>query len=91
MGVDKPTGGTEFTAMTGYGTLSYDLARPSDNIWNSSQNMGRYSIGSLTGGPFAFLRGGNWFFTTSAGVFTLFLFRPPSDSNSFIGFRCVLR
>ena len=95
MGVDKPTGGFEFTAITGYGTLSYDLVRPSNNTWNSSQNMGRPWLGSVTGGPFAFLRGGGWnnvpAFDNLSGVFTLFLFDPPSFTYTNVGFRCVLR
>jgi formylglycine-generating enzyme required for sulfatase activity len=90
MAVNKPTGGSQFTAMTGYGTLSYDLTRPS-NTWNSTQNMGVYSVGSTTGGPFAFLRGGGWDDTTNAGVFTLILHFTPSTTNNFVGFRCVLR
>jgi formylglycine-generating enzyme required for sulfatase activity len=91
MGVNKPTGGSEFTAMTGYGSLSYDLIRPS-NTWNSTQNMGQYFVGSTTGGPFAFLRGGDWTpNSTDAGVFTLDLTHTPSFTYSSIGFRCVLR
>jgi formylglycine-generating enzyme required for sulfatase activity len=90
MGVDKPTGGSQFTAMTGYGTLSYDLTRPS-NTWNTTQNMGQYFVGSTTGGPFAFLRGGDWNDTTGAGVFTLNLVNAPSSTFSPVGFRCVVR
>jgi hypothetical protein len=89
MGVNKPTGGFQFTAMTGYGTLSYDLTRPS-NTWNFTQNMGVYSVGSTTGGPFAFLRSGS-FVDTSAGVFTLLLDGTPSLTDNSVGFRCVVR
>ena len=90
MGANKPTGGSEFTAMTGYGQLIYDLTRPS-NTGNSSQNMGQYIAGSLTGGPFAFVRGGMFSYTTLAGVFTLSLSDTPADTGSRLGFRCVLR
>ena len=91
MGVDKPTGGIEFTSITGYGSLNYDLIRPSNTAWNTSQNMGQYIPGSLTGGPFAFPRGGFWANTTGAGVFALALAYTPSFTNSSIGFRCVVR
>jgi hypothetical protein len=73
--------------MTGYGTLSYDLTRPS-NTWNTTQNMGQYFVGSTTGGPFAFHRGGFW---SGAGVFSLALDRAPSTVSNVIGFRCVVR
>jgi prepilin-type N-terminal cleavage/methylation domain-containing protein len=90
MGVNKPTGGSQFTAMTGYGTLSYDLTRPS-NTWNSTQNMGQYFVGSTTGGPFAFTRGGDWRNITQAGVFALSLQFTPSNTTDRLGFRCVVR
>jgi prepilin-type N-terminal cleavage/methylation domain-containing protein len=92
MGVDKPTGGAQFTDMTGYGSLSYDLTRPSNSTWNITQNMGQYSAGSTTGEPFAFIRGGNWYSSTDAGVFTLALNNSPSSlPSTTFGFRCVLR
>ncbi|MEY3470707.1 MAG: hypothetical protein RLZZ223_57 [Candidatus Parcubacteria bacterium] len=90
MGSDKPTGGSEFTSITGYGSLRYDLIRPSNNTWNGSQNMGYYFAGSNTGGPFIFLRGGTWDAGTPAGVFTLNLFYTSVWGNN-IGFRCVVR
>jgi hypothetical protein len=95
MGVDKPTGdnefNSEFTAMTGYGTLSYDLTRPSNNIWNSNKNMGRYSSGSTTGGPSSFTRGGQWNDTTNTGVFTLSIWPPSGLTSLYYCFRCVVR
>jgi len=93
MAVNKPTVGNdgEFTSITGYGSLSYDLIRPGNPVWNSSQNMGLYFVGGLTGGPFAFLRGGDWNYTNFAGVFTLDLNATPSSSATRFGFRCVLR
>ena len=98
-GKDQPTGTTpgfnwrQWTAITNYGTLSYDLTRPSNTSWNSSQNMGQiYSDGTSTNTTtFAFRRGGNWADTSSAGVFTLRLGNAPSATLGFIGFRCVLR
>ena len=96
MGVDKPNNSPEafyqqWTIITNFGTLSYDLTRPSNTAWNSSQNMGQYHAGRLTGGPFAFLRGGYWNYSADAGVFALFLNIPPNFFGSHHGFRCVLR
>jgi hypothetical protein len=96
LGQDKPNTSSgnlwqQWTAISNFGTLSYDLTRPSNNAWNSSQNMGQYYAGSLTGGPFAILRGGNWDHTARAGVFALFLGVTPSGAGPNIGFRCVVR
>jgi prepilin-type N-terminal cleavage/methylation domain-containing protein len=100
LGKDQPTGSStgfgwrQYTAITNYGTLSYDLTRPSNPAWNSTQNMGQiYSDGTSSNNTsFAFLRGGAWADTTNAGVFTLYLGNPPSfTAGNFGGFRCVLR
>jgi type IV pilus assembly protein PilA len=91
---DKPTPTgyfANFTEMTVYGSLSYDLIRPSKNTWNSAQNTGQYFSGSLTGGPFAFIRGGAWFDPDFVGVFSLHLNFIPFHSNSPLSFRCVIR
>jgi formylglycine-generating enzyme required for sulfatase activity len=95
LGQDKPNNSSggffqEWTAISNFGTLSYDLTRPSNTSWNSTQNMGQYFAGGLTGGPFAFLRGGFWALTSNAGVFALRLANTPSHTASNIGFRCVL-
>jgi prepilin-type N-terminal cleavage/methylation domain-containing protein len=95
-GQDKPNNSSgnlwqQWTIISNFGTLNYDLTRPSNPAWNSSQNMGQYYAGGLTGGPFAFLRGGRWNDTTAAGVFTLALNNTPSSANTSVGFRCVLR
>jgi len=98
LGKDQPTGNPvgfksrEYTSITNYGTLSYDLTRPSNNTWNSTQNMGRiYSDGTSSNNTsYAFIRGGFWSYFDYAGVFSLILVTPSSESN-LIGFRCVLR
>lgn len=95
-GQDKPNNSSgnlwqEWTAISNYGTLSYDLTRPSNPAWNSTQNMGQYYAGTVTGTTtFAFLRGGGWSGTTVTGVFRLDLDITPSATGTF-GFRCVLR
>jgi len=99
LGKDQPTGSStgfnwrQYTAITNYGTLSYDLTRPSNSTWNSTQNMGQiYSDGtSFNNIAFAFLRGGAWGDTSIAGVFTLRLVDAPSDTHVGFGFRCVVR
>jgi prepilin-type N-terminal cleavage/methylation domain-containing protein len=95
-GQDKPntnSGGLwqEWRDINNYGALSYDLTSPSNSEWNSSQNMGQYYAGSLTGGPFAFRRGVNWDDTSNSGIFSLRLTDSTSFTNIYYGFRCVLR
>ncbi len=65
MGVNKPNNSSgafyqEWTEISNFGSLSYDLTRPSNNTWNSSQNIGQYWAHTLIGGPFALFRGGSW-------------------------------
>ncbi|MGA1047814.1 MAG: type II secretion system protein [Minisyncoccia bacterium] len=91
MGVNKPTGGFEYPTINNYGNLNYDLISPSNNTWDSDQAMGRYFEGELTGGPFAFVRGGTWGNGAAAGIFALFMYNAPSAIADHIGFRCVLR
>jgi prepilin-type N-terminal cleavage/methylation domain-containing protein len=99
LGKDQPTGSPvgfnwrQFTSISNYGTLSYDLTRPSNNTWNSTQNMGQiYSDGTSSNNTsYAFIRGGGWSYPTIAGVFTLLLDNSPSSTSVNIGFRCVLR
>jgi prepilin-type N-terminal cleavage/methylation domain-containing protein len=94
---DKPNNSSgnlwqQWTAISNFGTLSYDLTRPSNNAWNSTQNMGQYYAGTVTGTTtFAFLRGGAWDDTAGAGVLSLNLDVTPPHSNFNIGFRCVVR
>jgi len=97
LGKDQPTGSPvgfnwrQFTSISNYGTLSYDLTRPSNNTWNSTQNMGQiYSDGTSSNNTsYAFLRGGAWYPATSAGVSALRL--DMVAASSVFGFRCVLR
>jgi len=82
----------QWTAISNFGTLSYGLTRPSNTTWNSTQNMGQYYAGPVSGTTtFAFRRGGDWNTGTNAGVFTLVLDHTPSSASDAIGFRCVLR
>ena len=91
MGQNKPRGGPELTSITGYGTLSYDLTRPSNSDWNSSQNIGMYVEGGLTGNNWAFIRGGAYDANSYAGIFPLILWGFDYNSHPTFGFRCVVR
>lgn len=110
MGVDKPndildpffTEDTQewsvFNTGGSYGSLRYDLLRPSNNEWSYTQNTGTYNPGDLTGGPFAAHRGGtcdsggpsqNSYSDT--GVFALDLSHIPAYISDGLSFRCVVR
>lgn len=98
MGKDQPTGNNtgfawrQYNTINNYGTLNYDLIKPSNKTLNNNQNIGQiYSDGSVTNNTnYAFLRGGNWLNPARAGIFTLALNNTPSFSNANIGFRCVI-
>ncbi len=81
----------EYTALTGYGSLSYDLLRPSDSSYNADYGVGRiyHDSNSVSSTVYAFVRGGNWFNTSNAGVFALSLYNTPTAQNYNIGFRCA--
>jgi len=81
MGADKPHNNTgawvEWTVFappgaSTYGTLSYDLTRPSTSSYDANYGIGRYYQGANTGGPYAFPRGGYWTWCKRRGVCTRF-------------------
>ncbi|OQY68790.1 hypothetical protein B6D29_00285, partial [Microgenomates bacterium UTCPR1] len=96
-GKDQPTGSTpgfnwrEFTALTTYGTLSYDQVRPSSSSYDATYGVGRiYSDGTASNTTtYGFLRGAYWSNPAYAGAFALYLGNTPSDQNDGIGFRCA--
>lgn len=96
-GQDKPnnTSGNifqEWTDISNFGNLSYNLTRPSNSSWNSTQNMGRYYAGTVTGTiSYAFRRGGEWNNASNGGIFNLSLDATTSNTGSNVGFRCVVR
>jgi prepilin-type N-terminal cleavage/methylation domain-containing protein len=96
IGLNKPNNSSgsftqQWTSISNYGTLSYDLTRPSNNTWSSTQNMGQYYAGNLTADTFTFRRGGSWISASLAGVFALSLDMSPLLGNNNMGFRCVMR
>ncbi len=83
----------EFTALAGYGSLTYNDIRPSNSAWNSTYGMGQiYTDADAaypSGNVHAFVRGGGWFNGANAGAFTLALDGAPADSGAAVGFRCA--
>lgn len=81
----------EYTALTGYGTLSYDLLRPVSSALNASHGVGQiyHDSNSASSTQYVFLRGGSWAYTSRAGAFALSLGYTPGGQYSAIGFRCA--
>ncbi len=96
-GKDEPTNASpgfawrEFTALTTYGTLSYDQVRPLNTAYNSSYSVGQiYSDGTASNTTtYAFVRGGSWGSGSSAGAFAAGLNGTPTSSYNSVGFRCA--
>ncbi|HPO75387.1 MAG TPA: hypothetical protein PLL80_02160, partial [Candidatus Pacearchaeota archaeon] len=82
----------EFTEINDYRGLSYNVIRPSDSSWNSSNGVGKiwsYGDGEIATTNRAFRRGGYWNHGAEAGAFALSLGDVPSASNNTLGFRCA--
>ena len=97
-GVDQPDvsgqsgfAWSEYTALTSYGSLSYDLLRPLNSSYNSAQGIGQilHDSNSASAGTVGFFRGGSWADTSRAGVFSLYLGFIPGTSYYTLGFRCA--
>jgi formylglycine-generating enzyme required for sulfatase activity len=96
-GKDEPSSASpgfawrEFTALTTYGTLTYDQVRPLNTAYNSSYSVGQiYSDGTSSNTTiYAFYRGGNWSYGSDAGAFAAALNLTPTNSGNHIGFRCA--
>jgi len=97
LGKDQPTSGTggftwrEFTALTTYGTLTYDKVRPLSNSYTSSYGVGQiYSDGTVSNNTsYGFVRGGYWDASSTAGAFAMLLNSAPAGRPFNIGFRCT--
>lgn len=81
----------EFTALTSYGTLSYDLVRPLSSSYDATYGVGRiyHNSGSAASTTYGFLRGARWGNASDAGAFTLRLINTPTNRSYDIGFRCT--
>ncbi|MEX0895757.1 MAG: Ig-like domain-containing protein [Patescibacteria group bacterium] len=81
----------DYTALTGYGSLSYDLLRPAGTTYNADHGVGRiyHDSNSVSSTVYSFTRGGYWGSNANAGVFTLDLIDAPSSQGYPVGFRCA--
>lgn len=81
----------ELTALTSYGSLSYDEVRPSDSNYNADYGVGRiyHNSESASSTERVFLRGGAWYDTSNAGAFALPLSSGTSGQGNYLGFRCA--
>ena len=61
---------------------------PENEVFNSTQNIGRYYPGASGGGGAAF-RGAGWSHGTNAGIYALYLAAPSTNTAADLGFRCV--
>ena len=73
-----------------YGTLSYDLLRPTDSAWTSTEGIGQYYAGNVSGtNHYLFLSGQTWNGGTNAGLFSTILNQTLSYTSNSVGFRCT--
>jgi len=81
----------EFTALTDYGTLSYDFIRPANSSYDATEGVGRihHCDGCSGTTQRVFLRGGKWNDATYTGAFTLRLYSTTANSYYYVGFRCA--
>jgi formylglycine-generating enzyme required for sulfatase activity len=79
----------EHTAIQDYGDFSYNEIRPSDDLWDSTQGMGRIYSYNGSNANRVLLRGGSWPNGLNDGVFSLNLSWYNDWYNSDVGFRCV--
>ena len=80
----------EYTNITKYKDLNY--AKPPDDGWNVTNGTGRLytNVGSGGTASRAFIRGGDWSYGSSCGLFALHLAIAPSGTGGYLGFRCAL-
>lgn len=82
----------EFTEISGYGALSYDIVRPSNSSYNANYGVGRvytYGDGETATTSRVFLRGGGWDYGSYAGAFALSLYYVTGSQSNGVGFRCA--
>ena len=83
--------GSQFTAITGYGDLSYDEIRPLNNTYDTGKGVGllyHYDGGSANPNR-VLLRGGGWYSASNAGSFALNLGWSAGGAGYNVGFRCA--
>ena len=79
----------EMTAITDYGSLSYDEIRPANNTWNADKGMGRIYTYNGSYADRVLLRGGSWDSGSNAGSFAMSTSWDTGYQSSVVGFRCA--
>lgn len=82
----------EWTSITSNGTLSISpsptgTGLPGASTWGSGKGIGQIYSNSDTSGLYGFLRGGAWNIGVLGGVLALYLYKDPSYTYGYIGFR----
>ena len=75
-------------------SLGYNSFRPSNQLWNSNNGVGRIfhysSVHDTNSTIYAFIRGGQWNHGAVDGAFSMHLTPAPDKTNiNDVGFRCV--
>jgi hypothetical protein len=86
----------ELTAISDYGSLTYDLLRSINSTWNADYGLGGLDTDNSLSQPngatwnttHGFLRGGSWGRGADAGAFALYLAFGPSRTIPGLGLRC---
>ena len=78
--------------LVGSDYFNYKDYRSINSLWNSGQGIGRIytNSNSTSTSVRAWLRGGHWFYGTSAGALALSLSNDPSLQHYLYGLRCVV-
>lgn len=83
----------ELTTLATYGQFSYDLLRPSNPTWNTTQGIGRIYTDSTAAGPsgniHSLRRGGRYNDGSNGGLFSVSLNTAPAYTDATLGFRCA--
>jgi len=77
------------TAITDYGSLSYDEIRPANNTWNADKGMGRIYTYNGSYADRVLLRGGSCNNGSYAGSFAMLTNWSTGSQNDYVGFRCA--
>ncbi len=81
----------QFSSSTWTSDVAQSISGPSNTGWNSTQGIGKvYTyLNGGNQGTTVFLRGGGWFYTSSAGPFALDLSWSTVNTSFRTGFRCA--
>lgn len=91
-------GGVDFTVrewntINQMGGLRYEEVKASDPSWGDAENIGIYMIGFYDATEYLLIRGGNWFSSGNAGLYSMIALHEEggvNDGDASRGFRCTL-